>query len=87
MLCPADNRRPLVRPVRVLLHVLGEIRLLRVGLPAVLADVGLEVLGLLVLGDVLEEGALVDEALVARVALVRLVCLVAARVGLQVGEL
>ena len=67
--------------------MLGQVGLLCVGLPAVLADVRLEVLRLLVLGDVLEEGALVDEALVARVALVRLVCLVAARVGLQVGEL
>ncbi len=39
------------------------------------------------LGDVLEERVLVGEALVAGVALVGLVGLVAARVGLQVGEL
>ena len=39
------------------------------------------------LGDVLEEGDLIVEALVAGVALVRLVSLVAARVGLQVGQL
>ena len=39
------------------------------------------------LGDVLQEGGLVREALVAGVALVRLVALVAPRVGLQVGQL
>ena len=60
---------------------------LRVALPAILADVRLEVLGLLVLRNVLEERGLVDEAFVARVALVRLVSLVAARVGLQVRQL
>ena len=72
--------RPLVRPVAVLLHVLGQVRLLRVALAAVLADVRLEVLGLLVLGDVLEQGRLVHEALVAAVALIGLVGLVAAGV-------
>jgi hypothetical protein len=45
------------------------------------------VLGLLVLGDVLKQGYLVVEALVAGVALVRLVSLVASRVGLQVRQL
>ena len=44
-------------------------------------------LGLLVLGDVLQQGRLVGEALVAGVALVRLVSLVAPGVGLQVGQL
>ena len=39
------------------------------------------------LGDVLQQGGLVCEALVAGVALVRLVSLVAARVGLQVRQL
>ena len=39
------------------------------------------------LGDVFEQGDLVVEALVAGVALVRLVSLVAPRVGLQVGQL
>ena len=39
------------------------------------------------LGDVLQEGGLVREALVAGVALVGLVRLVAPRVGLQVGQL
>ena len=47
----------------------------------------LQVLGLLVLGDMLEQRYLVVEALVAGVALVGLVSLVAARVGLQVGQL
>ena len=39
------------------------------------------------LGDVLQKCGLVREALVAGVALVRLVAMVAARVGLQVGQL
>ena len=39
------------------------------------------------LGDVLKQRDLVVEALVAGVALVRLVSLVASRVGLQVGQL
>ena len=46
-----------------------------------------EVLRLLVLGDVFEQTRLVGEALVARIALVRLVRLVAARVTLQVTQL
>ena len=45
--------------------VLSEVRFLGVGLPAVVADVGLEVLALLVPGDVLQQGHLVVEALVA----------------------
>ena len=44
-------------------------------------------LGVPVLGDVLQQGGLVSEALVARVALVGLVALVAAGVGLEVGQL
>ena len=47
----------------------------------------LNMLGLLVLGDVLQQGRLVCEALVAGVALVWLVSLVAPGVGLQVGQL
>ena len=47
----------------------------------------LYMLGLLVLRDVLEQGLLIREALVTGVALVRLVSLVASRVGLQVGQL
>ena len=71
----------------MLLHVLVQVRLLGVGLAAVLADVRLEVLGLLVLGDVLQQGVLVVKALVARVALEGLVLLVAAGVRLQVAQL
>jgi len=67
--------------------VLGQVGLLGVGLAAVLADVRLQVLRLLVLGDVLQQRRLVGEALVAGVALERLVRLVAPRVRLQVGEL
>ena len=59
----------------MLLHVLCQVCLLRVGLSTELADVCLEVFGLLVFGDVLQQGLLVDEALVTRVALVRLVSL------------
>jgi len=51
----ADDRRPLVHPLGVLLHVLGQVRLLGVRLAAVLAYVRLEVFGLLVLGYVLEQ--------------------------------
>ena len=58
-----------------------------VALATVGTDVRLQVLRLLMLGDVLEEGLFVGEALVAGVALVGLVSLVAARVGLQVGQL
>ena len=43
--------------------------------------------GLLVLGNMLQERGLVGEALVAGLALVRLVSLMAAGVGLQVGQL
>ena len=71
----------------MLLHVLRKIRLLRVTLSTVGADVCLYMLGLLVLGDVLKEGLFVGEALVAGVALVRLVSLVASGVGLQVRQL
>ncbi|MFN9942210.1 MAG: hypothetical protein ACK56I_22330, partial [bacterium] len=81
------NRRPFVGAVRVLLHVLGQVGLLGVALPAVGADVGLQVLGLLVLGDVVQQGGFVVEALVAGVALVGLVSLVTPGVGLQVGQL
>lgn len=77
----------LVGPLGVLLHVLLQVGLLRVALPAVLADVRLQVFALLVLRDVLEEGGLVTEALVARVALVRLVGLMAPGVRLEVTEL
>ncbi len=67
--------------------MLGQVRLLSVTFTAVLANVRFEVFRLLVLWNVLEERRLVDEALVARVALVRFVGLVAARVRLEIGEL
>ena len=83
----SHNRRPLVCPISVLLHVFCQVRLLGVTLATVGTDVCLQVLRLLVLGDVLKQRDLVVEALVAGVALVRLVSLVAARVGLQVRQL
>ena len=69
------------------LHVLGQVGLLRVGFPTVRTDVSLQVFGLLVLGDVVEEGGLVVETLIAGVALVGLVSLMTPGVGLQVGQL
>ena len=60
---------------------------LSVTFAAVRADVGLHMLRVLVFGDVLEQGSLVVETLVARVALVGLVRLVAPGVRLQVREL
>ena len=67
--------------------MLRQVRFLRVRFAAQLADVRLQMLRVLVLGDVLEQGRLVGEALVARVALERFVRLMAPRVGLQVGQL
>ena len=58
-----------------------------VAFSAVGTDISLDMLGLLVLGDVLQEGGLVGEALVAGLTLVRLVRLVTPRVALQVGQL
>ena len=49
------NGRSFVGAVSVLLHVLRQVGLLGVALPAVGADVGLQVFGLLVLGDVIEQ--------------------------------
>lgn len=72
----ADDGRPLVCTLRVFLHVLSEVSLLSVALAAVLTDVSLEMLALLVLGDVLQQTGLIREALIARVALVRFVGLV-----------
>ena len=60
-----NNGRAFVRSVRVLLHVLGQVGLLGVALPAVGADVGLKVLGLLVLGDVFQQRDFVMETFVA----------------------
>ena len=60
---------------------------LSVTFSTVRTDISLDVFGLLVLGDVLQQGGLVSKALVAGLALVRLVSLVAPRVRLQVGQL
>jgi len=64
----------------MLLHVPAQVRLLRVGLAADVADVGLQVLRLGVLGDVLPEALLIGVALVAGVAAEGLVGHVRARV-------
>ena len=58
-----------------------------VAFSAVGADVGLDMFGLLVLGDVLQQGGLIGEALVARLTLVRLVSLVTSRVTLEIRQL
>lgn len=81
------NRRPFVSPFRVLVHVLTQIRLLRITLATVLADVRLQMLRLFVFWDVFQQILLVREAFVAGVAFEGLVGLVAAAVALEVGEL
>jgi hypothetical protein len=85
------NKKRLIQPNqshwKICHYLYTSLAYLCVALPAVGADVGLDVLGLLVLGDVLEQGLLVSEALVAGVALVGLVSLVTPGVGLQVGQL
>ena len=58
-----------------------------VAFSAVGAEVDLDMFGLLVLGDVLQEGGLIGEALVAGLTLVRLVSLVTSRVTLEVRQL
>ena len=65
----------------------GQVSLLGVRLATVRTDVSLQMFGLLVLGYVVQQRGFVMEALVAGVTLVRLVSLVAPRVGLQVGQL
>lgn len=67
--------------------MLCKISLLRIGFSAVLANVRLKVFGLLVLGNVFEEGGFVRKTLITGVTLVRLVGLVAPRVALQVAQL
>ena len=79
--------RSLIQPISMLLHVFVKISLLGVALAAILTDMGLQVLTLLVLGDVLQEGSLIHETLVASVTLVRFVGLVGSRVTLQVRKL
>lgn len=91
--CPATARsvghnwRSFVRSLAVLLHVLGQIRLLGVRFAAVLADVRLQVLRLAMLGNVLEQGGFIGKTLVAGITFEWLVGLVAPRVRLQVGKL
>lgn len=77
----------LVRPIGVFLHVFGQIGLLGVTFATILANVSLQVFGLLVLRNVLKESGFVGEAFVARITLVGLVSLMAAGVGLKIGEL
>ena len=60
---------------------------LGVALAAVSTNMGLDMLGLLVFGDVLQQRGLVSKTLVAGLALVGLVRLVTPGVGLQVGQL
>ena len=60
---------------------------LRVALPTVGTNVCLYMLRLLVFGYVVEQGLLVSKTLIAGVALVGLVSLMTAGVGLQVGQL
>lgn len=71
----------------MLLHVLAEIRFLRVALAAILTDVGFQMFALFVLRYVLQQRGLVAKALVARIALVRFVRLMASGVGLEVAQL
>lgn len=68
-------------------HVTRQVGLLRVRLPAHVADVRLQVLGLRVLWNVFPQTLLVGVALVAGVAAVRLVGHVAAGVGLEIRQL
>ena len=67
--------------------MLGQVGLLCVGFTAVRTDVSLQVFGLLVLGDVIQERGLVMETFIAGVTLVGFVSLMTAGVGLQVGQL
>ena len=71
----------------MLLHVLRQVGLLRVGFPTVRTDVSLQVLGLLVLRDVIQEGGLVMETFIAGVTLVGFVSLMTPGVRQQVGQL
>ena len=73
--------------LRMLLHMLRQIGLLGVGLATKVTNMRLEMFGLLVLGDVVQEGGFVGEALVAGVTLVRFVRLMTTGMGLKVGEL
>lgn len=67
--------------------MLAEVRFLGVTLATILADVSLEMLALLVLGDVLKQRRFVAEAFVARITLVGFVRLMTPGVRLEVAEL
>lgn len=82
-----EKRRPFVNAIGMLLHVLCEVCFLRVRFAAELTYMRLEMLRLLVLRYVFKQTRFVDEALVTRVALIRLVRLMTARVRLQVRQL
>ena len=69
------------------LHVFGQVSLLCVGFTTVRTDVSLQVFGLLVLRDVIQERGLVMKTFIAGVTLVGFVSLMTARVRLQVGQL
>jgi hypothetical protein len=77
----------LIVSLQVFLQMFLKIRLLRVRFPAILAYVRLQMFRLLVLGNVLEERALVVEAFVARVALEWTIGLVAPRMRLEIRKL
>lgn len=66
------------------IHMLTKIRLLCVTLAAILADVRLQMLGLLVLGDMFQQILFVREAFITGVAFKGLVGLVAPAVALKV---
>lgn len=82
-----SDRWPLVRSLGVLLHVLGKVGFLGVGLATVLADMGLQMLRFFVLGNMLQQRWLIGETLVARVALEGFVRLVAPGVRLEIRQL
>lgn len=70
----------LLRSLDMFLQVLLEICLLGVGLPAVLTNVGFQMLRLLVLGNVIKQRVLVDETLVAGITFERLISRMTPRV-------
>lgn len=82
-----SDRWPLICSLGVLLHVLGEIGFLGVGFATVLTDVSLQMLGFLVLGNMLQQRGFIGETFVARVALEGFVRLVASRVRLEIRQL
>lgn len=63
--CIASNRGPFIRAFAVFLHVLRQIRLLRIRFSTILADVCFQMLRFLMLGNVLQQRWLIGEAFVA----------------------